>query len=195
MVDTSNICKICGKENKSLVAHVRAAHHMGMDEYKLVIQEDLDVTDDLSDDLSDDTLKDKVDNTPEIEKEAEFISQNEIPRPKITITDEERITGIIDVEKRFNENMTVGELLSLKGLTLKELGSIINQYQTGNQPHPSQLAKKNEIIGSKGAEKLLNQSNPTTTNLHIAETLVKKHGYEVTHITRNPKTWHLKKAE
>lgn len=184
MVDTNTKCGICGKENKSLVAHVRAAHHMSMDEYELVMKEDMDVTDQLH-----------ADDVPEVKKESKFISESEIPRPKITITDEERVSGIIDVKKRFNENMTVGELLSLKGLTLKELGSIINQYQTGNQPHPSQLAKKNEIIGAKGAEKLLSQSSPTTTNLHTAETLVKKHGYEVTHITRNPKTWHLKKAE
>ncbi len=168
-----DVCTLCNKEYKNLGSHVRQAHQMGMDEYNT--------------------------KSPENAKEANDMdileSMNPADEPSgIIITPKEREKGILDVEHRFNENMLVGELLRLKGLTLVELGSIINQFQKGdNTPHPSQVVKKNETFGLEGAKKLADQENPTTTNLHIAEALVKKLGFEVAKLTRNPKTWHLTK--
>jgi len=173
-----DVCKICGKDDlKNLGSHVRAAHKMGLEEYNNT------------------PLDDSFDEMEEgaVLEDAAEIKEDEIPPTKIDVTAQERVSGIIDVEKRFTPDMTVGELLTLKGLTFKELGSIINQYQNGNKPHPSQLAQKNLALGVKGAEELKDMSNPSTTNLHIAEALLKNYGFEVREITRNPKTWHLRK--
>jgi hypothetical protein len=166
-----DVCTLCKKEYKNLGSHVRQAHSMSMDEYK---------------------LKD-TDNAPETSDMDILEDMNPADEPSgITITPQERQSGILDVDHRFNENMIVGELLRLKGLTLKELGSIINQYQKGdNTPHPSQTVSKNETFGLAGAKELADQESPSTTNLHIAEALVKKLGFEVASMTRNPKTWHL----
>ncbi len=168
-----DVCTLCSKEYKNLGSHVRQAHQMSMDEY---------------------ATKDTT-NAPEASDIDILEAMNPVDEPSgIIITPQERQSGILDVEHRFNENMIVGELLRLKGLTLKELGSIINQYQKGdNTPHPSQTVSKNESFGMAGAKKLSDQENPSTTNLHIAEALVKKLGFEVASMTRDPKTWHLRK--
>lgn len=175
-----DVCTICGKEFKNLGSHVRAAHQISLDEYK-------HIGDGVFEEVDEKAI---LDGNPDVAESKE----DEIPKTPIEVTPEERVLGVIDVERRFTPEMTVGELCTLKGLTFKELGSIISQYQNGNKPHPSQLAVKNETLGRKGAEKLKDMSNPSTPNLHIAEALVKKYGFEVTEITRNPeKTWHLRK--
>lgn len=172
------VCELCGNKKKNLGSHVRAKHAMSMDEYRLVIAENMDVTDEIAE-----------------TKQTEAPTPDSLEAAGISITKEEREAGILDVEKRFTENMLVGELLKLKNISLQELGSIITQYVSGSAPHPSQTAAKNEQLGMEEAKKLLGESNPGVTNLHIAEALTKKFGYTVQKVTRDPKTWWLLKPQ
>lgn len=164
------VCELCGSKKKNLGSHVRQKHNMSMDEYAAVNKESLDLTDETD------------------------MAQVPLKEAGITVTKAELESGILDVEKRFTEDMQVGELLKLKGISLQELGSIISNYINGSSPHPVQDVNRNEDVGLKGAKKLLGQKNVSVTNLHIAEALHKKFGYEVTDVTKNPKTWHLKSS-
>ncbi len=167
------VCELCGTKYKNLGSHVRQSHNMSMDEYRAVNEESLELTDD-------ETL-----NRPQ---------EDSLEKAGITVTKAELESGILDVEKRFTEDMQVGELLKLKGISLQELGSIITKYITGSSPHPAQDVTRNEDVGLRGAKKLLGQKEVKVTNLHIAEALHKTFGYEVTDVTRDPKTWHLKSS-
>jgi hypothetical protein len=180
------VCELCGNKKKNLGSHVRAKHDMSMDEYRLVAAENMDVTDEINGDQIEDA---KIEDN----QIADGFSSDSLEAAGISVTQEERISGILDVEKRFTEDMKVGELLKLKGISLQELGSIITQYISGSAPHPSQTTAKNEQLGVAEAKKLLGEANPGVTNLHIAEALTKTFGYTVQKVTKNPKTWWLQK--
>ena len=172
-----DVCELCSSEYKNLGSHVRQKHNMSMDEYAAVNEQSLDLTDEIK------TIE--ATNAPQ---------EGSLESAGIIVTRAERESGILDVEKRFTEDMQIGELLKLKGISLQELGSIISQYITGSSPHPVQDVSRNEEVGLKGAKELLGQKEVSVTNLHIAEALHKKFGYEVTDVTKNPKTWHLRSS-
>lgn len=180
MVEAKESCKLCNKEFKNLGSHLRAGHQLTMDQYEAMTSMDTEVTDEIQE-----FQREEKEKIPQQKIQSE--------EPRIKVTQKERENGILNVDQRFSEEMTVGELLQLKGLTLKELGSLINKFQTGTDVPIVQKVKRDQELGEKGALKLAEQPNPTTTDLHIAEALVKKFGFTVTQITRNPKTWHLTK--
>ena len=160
-----DVCKLCEKECKNLGSHVRKAHNMSMDEYKLMDSADTDLTDELSDQI-------------------ESMSTNNKKREDI----------ILDLPQEITEDMTIKELLTNKGLTLKDLGAIISQFNSGKKMDVTQSVKFNENRGEAEAKALAVSKNVATEDLWVAEALVKKFGYEVTTITRDPKTWQLIKA-
>lgn len=172
-----DVCELCGNKKKNLGSHVRAKHDMSMDEYRLVVAESMEVTDE--------TEAVTATDTPQ---------EGSLEEAGITVTKEELESGILDVEKRFTEDMKVGELLKIKGISLQELGSIITQYISGSSPHPTKDSKRNMDVGLKGAKKLLGQEYVSVTNLHVAEALNKKFGYVITKVTKDPKTWHLQSS-
>lgn len=167
------VCEVCGQTKKNLGSHVRQAHGMSMDEYQAVAAENTELTDELNEELP--------------------TSQPDEGSNGLVITQAERKAGILDVESRINEDMSVRDLCKFKGITFKELGSIISQYVAGTTPPTTQTVDKNEKVGADGAAKLNGEANPTTPSVWIAEALVKQYGYVVSHKTQNPTMWHLKK--
>lgn len=160
-----DVCKLCEKECKNLGSHVRKAHNMSKEEYKLMDSADTDLTDELSDQIE-----------------------------SITTNNKKREDIILDLPQTITEDMTVKQLLLSKGLTLKDLGAIISQFSSGKKLDVTQSVKFNENRGEAKAKELAVSDKVATQDLWVAEALVKKFGYEVNTITKDPKTWQLSKA-
>ncbi len=96
---------------------------MSMDEYKLMDSADTDLTDELSDQI-------------------ESMSTN----------NKKRENTILDLPQEITEDMTIKELLTNKGLTLKDLGAIISQFNSGKKMDVTQSVKFNENRGEREAK-------------------------------------------
>lgn len=161
-----DVCTLCEGSYKNLGSHVRQAHNMSMEEYRLMNSADTELTDELSEHLE----------------------------SSIAITNKEKENIILDIPQTLTEDMTVGQLLIAKELTLKDLGAIISQFRSGKRLDITQSVKRNEIRGTKEAKRLSVSDRATTEDLWTAEALCVQFGFEVDQVTRNPKTWWLSKA-
>lgn len=162
-----DVCKLCQNEKKNLGSHVRQAHKMSMDEYKLLDSVDTEFTDELS----------------------EHVESN------VRTNNKKREEIILDLPQEITEDMTVKNLCLAKGLTLKDLGAIIKQFNSGKRLDVTQSVKLNENRGEREARKLAANDKTSTEDQWVAAALCEKFGFEVDEVTRNPnKTWWLSKA-
>jgi len=79
------------------------------------------------------------------------------------------------------------------GITEKELRELVRSYKTGNAIDVVQDIERKQKAGERHAEQLKDDDIVETSKLSIAEVLVKKYGFTVTAVTKNPKIWKLKK--
>ena len=167
-------CKVCGKEYQRLIVHLRTAHNMTMEEH------------------------DKYDGpTPEIEipeemteQEAEAILE-QMEEKKVDVSGAEKEENIFKPDKKI---ASMEEFLKEFDLSYKELRSIIKTYTKGSPLDVNQELERKAKLGKSGAEALKDRDKVQVTQLFVAEELVKHYGFEVTHITSDPKTWHLIKS-
>ena len=100
----------------------------------------------------------------------------ELDDTDIKFTQEERAKKIFGNQER-DINRPLVEFLNEFGLTEKEARGILKQFTTGEKVDPVVQAKNFKKIGSEGAEKLKDENNVETDNLHVAEELVESYGF------------------
>jgi len=164
------ICKICGKEYTNLGVHVRQAHKLGIEEYR--------------------------EKYPDVKEEVD--DENDFP------TEEDTTEKVILKEKAEKEEVedisgeTLKDFLEAHDMSKKELIAVIENFKEGKNIPVKMTERRDKQIGEAGAEVLKDQQSARTTNLHVAETLVKNYGFKVKEVTTRghtiPKTWILEKV-
>lgn len=168
-------CELCndGRDFKSLSTHVKMKHGIEMKQYNEKVELMKKAVETIEDDSAftdEDTMVEEINKT--------FLSDvTEITAPPSSSVDG-----------------SLSTFLSEFGFTKKDLVRLLTDNKNGKLSI-KQAEERNVGIGEQGASALRHKQNPTTTNLHIAETLVKKWGFEVLSVDtkggKQAKTWRL----
>lgn len=177
-------CRICGKGFKRLDSHVRGSHKTTMDEYNKLYPEE-------------------VDNPTEIDVDDDFFSNEDvIPVINEVVAEDPTKAKITPQELKdriFKKDVTMvneplSEFLKEFEMTERELRQVARQYKTGSAMTALESVEREAEFGKVEAIKLAGQGKVETTNLQVAETLKKQHGYTVIEVKHGPpQTWILTK--
>lgn len=180
-------CKICEGEFVNLETHLRMKHQMSKEAYdnmpddKIEIyREEIGVTD--TDDVED-TSGVGVDSVLKEEEdivEEAPLTPEEASKRIFGTEDEKKITKIDDLLSKFN-------------ISEEELYEVLERYKSGMPISVTQAMKEVNRLGKEEASKFVDKDTAEVYSVQAAEDLVKNHGFVVTSVTSNPKTWHLVK--
>lgn len=167
------ICKLCGEDKKNLGVHLRHKHDMSKAQYDTIMKDSDNMTNEIGTDVP---IPDEVKPQPSTAGTVEGgpkvkVSEGTPEEPEIEIT----------------EDTTLGEYCKIKNIELNELNRLVNVSNTGNEESPIEVAQKKVNEGVKESEDLKEQDHVETTELSIAEALVRIHKtHEITSVRSGP---------
>uniref|UniRef100_A0A6H1ZIR3 Uncharacterized protein n=1 Tax=viral metagenome TaxID=1070528 RepID=A0A6H1ZIR3_9ZZZZ len=171
MVEQKVICKICNKEMKRItVAHISTHGLKSMNEYE--------------------TYGEQL--TEDLENIAEPVVK-ELEEEKVTMTYKERMEYLFK-DKEKDPDRPFSQFLKENGVTEMELLGMIDKYKVGRELNVSEQIQRNIEQGKKEADKYKNKDEVEVTDVNIAESLEKNHGFTCIAVKSSPrKTWVLTK--
>lgn len=200
-------CEICGKEFTNLGVHVNKSHRIPMDEYRKMYptnSEGKEIVRDLAEgeEIAEKEFKanaaEEAVEVTKLDEADEYLDMMSEAPVEAKVTNKEIRDGIFGKEETFSDK-PLSDFLEKFDISEKELRAIVRQYKTGSSVPVSQQLKQKEEIGLSGAEKLKNKEKVETYDLHIAEALTTKYGFECITVRsrkgNTPKTWVLRKIK
>jgi hypothetical protein len=161
-------CKLCGKEANNLFQHLKLGHKMTIEEYDKIEME-----------------------SPTVEEE--FTETEELTQPTNPV---EIRKNIFDTPKKYTLETSLADYIKIKDIKdLGELDSIVERFVSGASINVTRTIQRSQELGNKGAQELKDQDQVETKNLHVAESLVKSHGFIVKTVSGSgtTKKWVLEK--
>ena len=181
-------CKVCDAEFKKItVTHIRT-HGLEKSDY--------DALPDLDDNFDEITAPEVSEDTPEVVVE-EVVEEVAEPVEDGSITPEERTKHLFEDEIVDSGSKPLSIFLAEFNITERELRNIVKRYKGTNAIPVSQQIENAIRVGDATADELSTQNNVETFSLNVAESLVKKHNFNVVTVrgpkNGKPKTWILEK--